>query len=387
MIQITWLKKFGRHSMYEVGFIGLGKLGMPCAQTMASHSLVTVKGYDIKERHPDNFEMCELKDVVRMSDFIFIAVETPHSPGFDGSCTVSGLEPRDFSYWKVRDAIDQVNQYISKGQTIVLISTVLPGTQFHMKEGVNFIYNPYLIAMGSEVHDFINPEMIIMGGDKLDKLKAFYSMLCDEPRFETGTIEEAQCIKIFYNTFISAKLGIVNTIQDVAERLGGVNVDVVTGALARSDYRITSDHYMKAGMGDGGPCHPRDNIALSHLAKKLELNYDLFGSITYAREMQARNMAKKIVGFNLPVSFLGKSYKPGVDITDGSYAMLIAHFIQMMSRLKFKFDDDFDEPQTYVLCHDKEYDYPFKEGSVIFDPWRRYKNPNFIVVHYGTYTD
>ena len=84
-------------------------------------------------------------------------------------------------------------------------------------------------------------------------------------------------------------------IQDVAEKIGNMNVDVVTGALERSTYRILGPAYMKAGMGDGGGCHPRDNIALRYMAEKLDLKYDLFDAIMEAREKQAMNMANKLV--------------------------------------------------------------------------------------------
>ena len=84
----------------------------------------------------------------------------------------------------------------------------------------------------------------------------------NDPRYVIGTWDECECIKVFYNTFISTKIGLVNMIQDVAEKQGNINVDVVTTALAKSDQRIMGPSYMKAGMGDGGACHPRDNIAL-----------------------------------------------------------------------------------------------------------------------------
>jgi UDPglucose 6-dehydrogenase len=106
---------------------------------------------------------------------------------------------------------------------------------------------------------------------------------------------ECECIKIFYNTFISTKLSFVNTIQDIAEKLGSIDVDNVTNALCKSNDRIISSRYMKAGMGDGGACHPRDNIALKYLSQKLDLGYDFFGSIVNIREMQAKNV--KILKF------------------------------------------------------------------------------------------
>ena len=65
-------------------------------------------------------------------------------------------------------------------------------------------------------------------------------MMNNDPRYVVGTWDECECIKIFYNTFISAKLSLVNMIQDVAEKQGNINVDVVTDALRKSDQRIIS---------------------------------------------------------------------------------------------------------------------------------------------------
>ena len=89
----------------------------------------------------------------------------------------------------------------------------------------------------------------------------------ENTRYEIGTLDEAECIKVFYNTFISAKIGLTNMIQDVAEKNGNINCDVVANALAKSTQRIMGEMYMKPGMGDGGPCHPRDNIPLSCLVQ------------------------------------------------------------------------------------------------------------------------
>ena len=96
-----------------------------------------------------------------------------------------------------------------------------------------------------------------------------------------------------------------------------MNVDKVTEALSKSTMRIISSKYMKAGMGDGGSCHPRDNIALRWLAKDLGLGYDLFESIITAREKQAENMALAILEHGKAVCFSSDSYKPGTDMIDG----------------------------------------------------------------------
>ena len=133
-----------------------------------------------------------------------------------------------------------------------------------------------------------------------------------------------------------------------------MNVDVVTKALERSTYRITGKTYMKAGMGDGGGCHPRDNISLRYMAEKLGLGYDLFDAIMKAREVQAKNMADKLVELskenNLPIIILGQSYKPVVDYLDGSSSILTAHYIKEQGIVP-EFDQPYPYKPVYLLTY------------------------------------
>jgi UDPglucose 6-dehydrogenase len=381
----------------KVGFIGVGKLGKDAAEVMyeAGHDVL---GYDTRIVEGCKHEMTWLiEDVCTHGEIIFIAVPTPHDPLYDGKYPTSHLEPKDFDYTIVKDVLTEVNKYTNKSQLVVLISTVLPGTirkEFiPLCTNFRFIYNPYLIAMGTVKEDMINPEMLIIGtedgsrtGDA-DKLTEFYGTFINpKTRCEIGTWDEAEAIKIFYNTFISTKIALVNMIQDVAEIRGNINVDVVTGALERSTKRIISPVYMKSGMGDGGGCHPRDNIALRTLSP--ELGYDIFDSIMKAREKQAENLAKKLESlskeYDLPVIILGKSYKPDVEYTEGSTSILTSHYLEK-NGVEFKFDS---KPETaiYLLAHrGKFYDYQFPKGSVVLDVWREFKtdNKDIKIIHYG----
>jgi UDPglucose 6-dehydrogenase len=381
----------------KVGFIGVGKLGKDAAEVMyeAGHDVL---GYDTRIVEGCKHEMTWLiEDVCTHGEIIFIAVPTPHDPLYDGKYPTSHLEPKDFDYTIVKDVLTEVNKYTNKSQLVVLISTVLPGTIrkkfIPLCTNFRFIYNPYLIAMGTVKEDMINPEMLIIGtedgsrtGDA-DKLTEFYGTFINpKTRCEIGTWDEAEAIKIFYNTFISTKIALVNMIQDVAEIRGNINVDVVTGALERSTKRIISPVYMKSGMGDGGGCHPRDNIALRTLSP--ELGYDIFDSIMKAREKQAENLAKKLESlskeYDLPVIILGKSYKPDVEYTEGSTSILTSHYLEK-NGVEFKFDS---EPETaiYLLAHrGKFYDYQFPKGSVVLDVWREFKTENndIKIIHYG----
>ena len=406
----------------NIGFIGLGKLGLDCAEVFAEK--YTVRGYDIYPRESDCVKVCSAEETINESDWIFIAVPTPHAAGYDGSVPSSHMTPRDFGHDAVLDAINLVNTHAKSSKKIVLISTVLPGTTRKKFVPVldtkhQFLYNPYLIAMGSVKWDMVNPEMIMIGtedgnwnGLARELVDIYKSIMQNDPRYEIGTWDECEAIKIFYNTFISAKIGLANMIQDFAMKIGNINVDVVTDALAKSTMRIMGPKYMTAGMGDAGACHPRDNIALRWLAKEYNIGYDMFDTIMSAREVQAKNMADFLVEksrkHNLAIVIHGKAYKPDVPYCIGSYSTLIGHYITQAGHQVLYVDPladdtadvviDFDKSAVVLMAHNRSvtYDYvagdhadrfyyKIKPGSVIVDPWRRLPvdMPGMTVLHYG----
>ena len=376
----------------KIGFIGLGKLGMPCAEAIRKKGF-HVAGYDIAPKSSDLVEIRDsIKELVEDRNIVFVATPTPHEEGYDGREPTSHKEVKDFNYEAVTKVLTKCNQYMNKDQTLVLISTVLPGTirrEFApLMTNTKLLYNPYLIAMGTVADDMINPEMIMIGtrkGEyatayKAQHLESFYNQVCtDFPRIEFGTWEEIESMKIFYNTFISNKIALVNMIQDVAHKLGHMDVDRVTQALAKSTQRIVSPAYMKAGMGDGGACHPRDNIALRWLAKELDLGYDLFESIMTARESQAETMAKAILTHGNNIWFSSDSYKPGTTLVDGSYSLLVQYYIKKHGG---QLANGIDTPvEVIVRVHESD-EFTADEKTIIFDPWRTYPKAE-NVVHYG----
>lgn len=376
----------------NIGWFGLGKLGMICSEMIVDkgHS---VTGYDIREVDSDKVDVVtNPRLAVENKDFIFVAVQTPHDPAYGGETPITHLPNKDFGIDNVKSCLKKINKYATEDTIVVLISTVLPGTtrrEFaQLLDKARFIYNPYLIAMGTVAWDMVNPDMVIIGGEKPNDSDAkalvdFYKTIMEnDPHYNIGTWEEAEATKIFYNTFISARLSLVNMIQDVAQKVGNMNVDVVTESLGKAGYRITSDAYMKAGMGDGGPCHPRDNIALRHLAERLDLGYDLFDAIAKSREVQAENMAKEILKHGTNIHFTSDTYKPGVEYTDGSYSLLVQHYVTKHGGILV---NGFDNPVEVIVRVHPEDEINVDEHTVVFDPWRLYytSNPNVKVIHYG----
>jgi len=431
--------------MASIGFIGVGKLGQACAEMVAEvHDVV---GYDINPVEPENFTMVDnMEDAVKGKDIVFIAVQTPHDPQYDGKAPTSHLPNKDFDYTTVKNVLSQVNAVATQEQLVVLISTVLPGTvrrEFvQLINNARFVYNPYLIAMGTVKWDMVNPEMVMIGtedgsetGDA-KQLRDFYdTIMQNKPKYVIGTWDEVECIKVFYNTFISAKVSLVNMIQDVAEKQGNINAEVVCDALATSDRRIMGPGYMKPGMGDGGACHPRDNIALRWMAENLNLGYDLFDAVMRSREVQAENMAKQLVELStmgagqtpsLPIIIVGKAYKPLVPYEAGSSSMLVGHYVEQSNAELYYYDEQtgdlppqeiLNKPAVYLLAHNPQITYGeqldfvpkwygehnvtdcdealavstgngtelnFAKGSVVVDPWRKTPSIEDVhVIHYG----
>ena len=434
--------------MASIGFIGVGKLGQACAEMVAEvHDVV---GYDVSHVEPENFTMVDnMEDAVKKQDIVFISVPTPHDQQYDGKAPTSHLPNKDFDYSVVKDVLAKVNAVATKEQLIVLISTVLPGTVrrefIPLLTNTRFVYNPYLIAMGTVKWDMVNPEMVMIGtrdgsetGDAKELVDFYKTIMQNDPRYIIGTWDECECIKVFYNTFISAKVSLVNMIQDVAEKQGNINAEVVCDALADCDRRIMGPSYMKPGMGDGGACHPRDNIALRWMAEDLDLGYDLFDAVMHSREVQAENMAKRLIElanvddwYPLPIVIVGKAYKPLVPYESGSSSMLVGHYINKLSQqhgFNLHYYDEktndippesiLENPAVYLLAHNPEITYgdqldtvpgwyngehnvtdcdtaltvatgngtelTFAPGSIVLDPWR--KTPDILnvrVVHYG----
>lgn len=311
--------------------------------------------------------------------------------------------------------LSEINEHVNSSQTVVLISTVLPGTIrtyiSPLLEKSNLIYNPYFIAMGSVAYDMTNPDLVMIGtldGTECAPLITLYRSIIKTENYHTGTWEEAECLKVFYNTWISTKLGLVNMIQDVAVRLGNTDVDVITDALKSSEKRITGPAYMTAGLGDSGGCHPRDNIALSTLSRDLNLGYDWFGSVMSMREKQAANMAAFVLAVaeanNIGrIVIHGKSFKPGVPYIDGSYSLLVGHYVIRNGSDVLYVDPltgdnpKIDEPSVFLLAHDSAVTYqhtgaaPSQElyceiplGSIVVDPWRSHvPQGEYRVIPYG----
>ncbi len=393
----------------NVGFMGMGKLGLPVALAIEKKGHKVI-GYDpspqvqetirtkklpYKEAqakewlNKSNIQHKSVQQVVEHSDIIFVPIQTPHGDKFEGSTRIPN-EREDFDYSYLIDGLTELDNELfqqEKEMTVVVISTVLPGTirkyiKPLLSKYTKLCYNPFFIAMGTTIEDFLRPEIILFGVDDEEaakKAKKFYRTINHAPFYET-TIENAELIKVTYNTFIGTKIAFVNSVMEMCHHLPNTNVDEVMNALKMCNKRIISDKYLSGGMGDGGGCHPRDNIALSWLSDKLDMSFNWFDNIMKQREVQTDWLAD-IIEYNKKgkVVILGKSFKPETNIETGSPAHLLANILRERN-ISFEHydpyvDGDFEighEVCTFFIAtkHEDFNDIDYPKGSVIIDPWR-----------------
>jgi len=402
--------------MSDIGVLGLGKLGLILAMVLDVHGKHRVTGCDMSTRPTDILtgrvdppQETDINNLIRLNkinvvndpaslvanaDVIFVAVQTPHPPQFDGTVPVPE-ETKDFEYSHLVSAVRQLSRAADeqvKFITIAVVSTVLPGTCDRLLRPlltpmVRLVYTPSLIALGRVADDLLNPEFVILGADTYDdahEVNKIYASLHSRP-VVTMSIPSAELTKVAYNTYTSMKIVFANTVLEIAEKTGA-DTDDVTKTLSLATQNLMSPRYMKGGMGGGGYCHPRDVIAMSHLAEKLDLSSDLFGFLARAREAQSMWLASVVQDHHnltgLPVVILGNAYRPNSDLVGGSAALLLfdqlSRFVPVFMIDPVTNDDQtWDEvdkivnsPAVFVIgcAHRGFVRTQFASGSVVIDP-------------------
>lgn len=403
----------------KIGYIGAGKLGMPVAACVAQKHDVLMHdadpsvylrwghypfvespkgtGYEtinsLMEAVKDNVRFThDLRDM-RDRDIIFVAVQTPHDPQYEG-VTPLPETTADFNYRYLIEALGTLATALEgsgRNHTVVVISTCLPGTYSREIKpkamgwaNINLVYNPYFIAMGTVIPDYLDPEFILVGNDNGDTsdLEKFYASFGLAARMRVMSITSAEATKVFYNTFISMKLSFANIVGEACEKVGA-DCDDVMDAIKAANKRLISGAYLSPGMGDGGGCHPRDNIALSHFAAEHGMSFDFFGMLMKQREEQARMLAALVDAdsdyrWNV-VGIVGNAFKANTNIVTGSHAELVLRFLEKRSGWKngvhvfdrFTNGQDPHEPGVYLIgcAHDYIKTLAFPKGSIVIDPW------------------
>jgi UDPglucose 6-dehydrogenase len=335
--------------------IGIGKLGLPLAAYYA-HRGYKVIGVDVnqaivdavnrgsspiyepglqeilKEGHGRLSATKDTKLAVDSSEITFILVPTPSE------------QHGSFSTKFTEEAASNIGAALSSKDdfhVVVLTSTVMPGTTEKVikpilektsgkKCGVDFglCYNPEFIALGSVIKDLSSPDAVLIGESDMksgDMLSEVYETVCiNNPPVARMSTYNAELAKLALNVFVTTKISLANTFAEICEQLPGGDIDAVTRFLGL-DSRI-GPKYLKGGLGFGGPCFPRDNLAFIHLAKQLDMLAWLQDATHMVNSHQNERIAgliqKKLGDFNgKTVSILGITYKPNTDVVEASASL------------------------------------------------------------------
>lgn len=396
--------------------VGLGKLGLPVALAIESKGF-EVYGTDVNPEVTNYLAMgatpfreeglqplldeSELQwrdsiaEIVRDANLIFVAVQTPHAPEFEGDVPIPD-ERADFDYSHLRATIEEIAKECKaqgKHRVVAVISTCLPGTfkreiEPLLNDHVAYVYTPQFIAMGTVLEDYFNPEFNLIGVRDLDAaclMTDFYAAINDAPPLKTD-ITTAEGIKVSYNTWITAKTVIANAWGELSERMG-MNFDDIHEAWSLAGKRLISTRYMSAGMSDGGGCHPRDNIALSWLAGEVGMSHNLWEDLMAAREdyesWHCAVLIEAAEAREQPIVLLGTAFKPETDITTGSPAMLMANILRAAG-VRFLHVDDINPPLPavyFIATQNERYrDIEFPAGSMVVDPFGYIPDREGVVV-------
>lgn len=362
----------------HIGWIGLGKCGLPIAEHIAQKSNTiggTLLGFD-KVAKDTPVYTSQLSDLMT-SEIIFILVETPHlDPTLDGSVPVTEDRFADFDYSALRSALRQLSEQAYTG-VVVVSSTVSPGTMRGIAEefsDLRIVYMPVMIHIGTVANDFVSAPVYFIGSQDPHDGEIVEQCIRNfvDGKIRQGTYEEVELYKMFGNIFTSLKIGFVNTISEMIEA-GDLNASSwnVMEALLDEKQNFNTERYLMPGSGNGGPCHPRDGVVLSWLSNQFKMESRLLNNITQVRQDQALALAKHLVSYGLPIVILGKSFKMGVDLTVGSYSVLVGEYCKQLGA-EVQYDTSVDHPAVVLIAHPNQKmleTYPPAAGSQIVDLW------------------
>ena len=274
-----------------------------------------------------------IEEAVAASRITFIVVATPSEP--DGGFSLQYVLP-------ACEAIGRALRAKSGFHLVVLTSTVLPGAtggavrstlekaSGHLAgKDFGLCYNPEFIALGTVIRDFLNPDFVLIGesdersGELLESL--YREIYEKSPQVARMNFVNAEIAKLSVNAFITTKISFANMLARLCEKLPDANVDLVTAALGL-DSRIGAK-YLKGAVSYGGPCFPRDNVALAAFARSVGAPADIAEATHRFNGLQIELLAdlvKEHAGANGRAGILGLTYKPQTDVVEESVGCLLA---------------------------------------------------------------
>lgn len=395
----------------KISLIGLGKLGLPLLATFAKNGqkiigidvdvnkINTLKNNELPFNEPklkeyliegqNNIEyLDDISDVTNNVDVSIILVNTPSDS--------KGEFSNKYVYDAVNGICDSLKNSNNKDFLFILSSTVMPGTQDtivsmiesktnrKLNEGFGVVYIPDLVALGTVIKDFENPDVLIMGqsspkyGDIAERI--YSKILKNNPPVVRMSLIEGEITKVSLNAYVTMKISFANFIGNVSEKFGA-NSNNITRALGY-DKRI-SPYYIKSGLSFGGTCFPRDTWAFIKMCKNIGLEAPHIEATQKINENQNTLLYEKVKNYKTKkIGVYGLSFKPGTYVTTESpgnllYEKLLSEKYDVVffdkliiSEYSEKFNDFVNDIDVIVITHDtKDFKGLNLKNKIVINPW------------------
>ena len=377
----------------KIGVIGIGKLGLCTAEVLKKYGHDVI-GMDINKKivKKINSGICptdetDLKEYMEKypirattdirelihSDISFIITPTPSLP--DGS----------FDDKYVKEAVFSLLDYLPRERYHLfnIVSTVMPGTcreiereisKYRTRKSFGIAYNPEFIAQGSILKDFQNPDFVLMGGNirALDILTKVYSFIPQE-KLKRMSLENAEIAKLALNSFVTMKINYGNLIANMCENIKNGDCDIVSDAIG-TDSRI-GNKCLKGGTSYGGPCFPRDNVALFKFCEDNGIEASILRSTDVMNENHNLRLYMKVrdmIPMGGTVAILGLPYKPNTSILTESAGVKLQE--RLRNDYKIQIDNVKGADLAVVMLPQTHLNISKMRKKVVIDCWRTLEN-------------
>lgn len=367
----------------KIGVVGMGYVGIVTAAVLACRGN-TVIGVDIDNEkirmlrtsqvpiYEPNLgdRIKEASSNLRFSnDFsslsecetVFLCVPTPNT-----------RNRIDLKY--VLSAAGDVKKH-NHSSTLVIKSTVLPGTASKVAEltGMNVVSNPEFTREGSAVLDTEKPDRIVIGGQSVESVKKIWEFT-GSPVVVT-TNENAELIKYASNAFLAVKISFINQIADLCETIPGADVNLVAEGMGL-DRRIGKE-FLKAGLGYGGSCFPKDTAALSGFAEDRGIKMSIVNSAVEYNGKRIADLSRKINALTgslkgKKICILGLSFKDNTDDMRESRALLLINELAKYGSDIRAYDPVIKNVQNVKICDDLDKCIALSEIIITATEWKEF---------------
>lgn len=324
----------------------------------------------------------QMKEAVLFSKVLFITVGTPAK--ITGEADLSA----------VMAVAHQIALFAEEEKIVVIKSTVPVGTGEKIEDLMreinptlrfSLVSNPEFLRQGNALSDFLSPDRIILGVDDPDLIPVLQEIYQSIPSpILWMDRRSAELTKYAANVFLATKISYINMMAELCEAF---SADIEQVALGMGTDKRIGPHFLKAGIGFGGSCFPKDSFALMHMAREAGVAVPMIEAMMATNDRIPERMVHRLLSL-LPIqarqiTLLGLTFKAGTDDLRDSPALKV---ISQLSKYPYSiraYDPMIKEGnphptlQSVTLCSSMEEAIEGTEAILLLTEWSQFRNANW----------